>query len=56
MRNLAYLYLPLAALLNFASIAVLGLYSNDRKTHEAHLALLRATHEGSVSRGDPPPA
>lgn len=42
MRQLAYLYLPVSAVLTFASIGVLGFYSNDRSTHEANLAVLRA--------------
>ena len=42
MLKLACLYLPVAATLNFASIGVLAFYSNDRLTHEANLAALRA--------------
>ncbi|HEX7034901.1 MAG TPA: MFS transporter [Pseudomonadales bacterium] len=42
MVELAWLYLPVSVALTFASIGVLGLYSNDRQRHEAHLAVLRA--------------
>jgi Na+/melibiose symporter-like transporter len=49
MRQLAYLYLPIAALLNFASIGVLGLYSSDRQSHEANLAVLRAAAQANGS-------
>jgi Na+/melibiose symporter-like transporter len=41
MRNLALVALPTGAILNLVSVAVLGLYRIDKRSHEANLEALR---------------
>ncbi len=52
MRNLALISLPVGAVLNLISVAVLAFYRIDKGAHEANLEALRL----ATSVGEPPTA
>jgi GPH family glycoside/pentoside/hexuronide:cation symporter len=53
MRNLALVSLPSGAILNLLSLAVLGFYRIDKRSHDANLEALRQASGGAIASTTP---